>query len=118
MVSDYAMPDLNGVDLIAGARICQPGPLALIITGFAGARSDELLKGTTLLLQKPFRREELIEALRRTTDGSTLSRKSQTFKFNDTAPKREASPPLRHSSADSRLVLGTRRPISTPSIKK
>jgi hypothetical protein len=45
------MRDLNGVDVIAGTRICQPVLPALIITGFASARSDELLNGTTLLLQ-------------------------------------------------------------------
>ena len=69
LVSDYAMPGMNGVDLIASARICQPGLPALIITGFSEATSAELLSGTTLLLQKPFRRDELIEALRSITDG-------------------------------------------------
>jgi PAS domain S-box-containing protein len=71
LVSDYAMPGMNGADLIASARLCQPGLPALIISGFSAASSAEVLNGSTLLLQKPFRLEELIEMLRRITGGES-----------------------------------------------
>jgi DNA-binding NtrC family response regulator len=32
-ISDYAMPGLNGADLIAEAQLVQPGLQALLITG-------------------------------------------------------------------------------------
>jgi hypothetical protein len=43
----------------------------LIISGFSAASSAEVLNGSTLLLQKPFRLEELIEMLRRITGGES-----------------------------------------------
>jgi PAS domain S-box-containing protein len=61
LVSDYAMPGLNGVDLISQARLIQPGLPALIITGYAGFGSAEA-EGTSIL-HKPFQRREMIDAL-------------------------------------------------------
>jgi len=61
LVSDYAMPGLNGVDLIAQARLIQPGLPALIITGYAAIGGAEA-EGTTIL-HKPFQRREMVEAL-------------------------------------------------------
>jgi PAS domain S-box-containing protein len=62
LVSDYAMPGLNGADLILQARQIQPGLHALIITGFA-ALSPAGLGDGTVVLHKPFHRRALIEAL-------------------------------------------------------
>jgi signal transduction histidine kinase/CheY-like chemotaxis protein len=62
LVSDYAMPGLNGADLIAQARLLQPGLHALIITGFAALSTAELAEGT-VVLHKPFHRRAFIEAL-------------------------------------------------------
>jgi PAS domain S-box-containing protein len=61
LVSDYAMPGLNGAELIARARLLQPGLRALIITGYAAVGCAEC-DGTTIL-HKPFHRRALIEAL-------------------------------------------------------
>jgi CheY-like chemotaxis protein len=63
LVTDYAMPGLNGAELIARARLLQPGLRALIITGYA-AVGYEAADGTTIL-HKPFHRRALIEALQR-----------------------------------------------------
>ncbi len=61
LVSDYAMPGLNGLDLIARARLLIPGLPALIITGYA-ALGDADAEGSTVL-HKPFQRHELLAAL-------------------------------------------------------
>ena len=63
IISDYAMPGLNGADLIAQAQVIQPGLKALLITGYAGVSyADTLPKGTPLLY-KPFQRADLLAAL-------------------------------------------------------
>jgi PAS domain S-box-containing protein len=64
MISDFAMPGLNGLDLIAQARLVKPGLPALIITGYA-ALGDADAAEDTAVLHKPFQRHELIAALDR-----------------------------------------------------
>jgi PAS domain S-box-containing protein len=63
LVSDYAMPGLNGLDLVMRARSLSPGLPALIITGYA-ALGDAETEGTAVL-HKPFQRHELLAALAR-----------------------------------------------------
>jgi PAS domain S-box-containing protein len=65
LVTDYAMPDFNGGDLILQARILQPGLSTLIITGYASVDDDDTATEGVAILHKPFRREELIETLLR-----------------------------------------------------
>jgi CheY-like chemotaxis protein/two-component sensor histidine kinase len=65
IVSDYAMPGVNGVDLIAAARIINPGLRAVLITGYADAVKVEPLPAGILLLHKPFGRDDLINTLKR-----------------------------------------------------
>ncbi len=62
MISDYAMPGLNGLDLIAQARLLKPGLPALVITGYAALCDGDAAEGTTVL-HKPFQRHELLGAL-------------------------------------------------------
>jgi CheY-like chemotaxis protein len=64
LVTDYAMPGLNGVELTAQAQKEIPDLKTLIITGFPGAEDFEKLPPNTTLLVKPFRRSTLIDALR------------------------------------------------------
>jgi signal transduction histidine kinase/CheY-like chemotaxis protein len=63
LVTDYSMPGMNGIDLVAEARSMRPGLPALIITGLAGplARYD----GAIDVLRKPFGRQTLVEAVKR-----------------------------------------------------
>lgn len=65
LVTDYAMPALNGADLILKALRLQPSLPALIITGFAEITGIENLPGQIQVLRKPFRREELVRRVKR-----------------------------------------------------
>ena len=74
LVTDYAMPGMNGADLIVEARMTSPELPALIITGFADLTASTLPGGPTTVLHKPFRLAELTGALR------------QVMALPDTAP--------------------------------
>ncbi|MDQ2742971.1 MAG: PAS domain S-box protein [Chloroflexota bacterium] len=63
VVSDYAMPGLNGVDLIEQIRALQPALPALIITGFAEVGGADTLPEAVAVLRKPFQRRELVKAV-------------------------------------------------------
>ena len=52
LVTDYAMPIMNGADLAAEAQRLQPGLKTLLISGHPAALRDEILRGT--VLPKPF----------------------------------------------------------------
>ncbi|TPG51850.1 response regulator [Roseomonas nepalensis] len=57
LVSDLAMPGLDGVALIREAQRCQPGLPAILVTGYAGEAASlavgNALGGTFTLLRKP-----------------------------------------------------------------
>jgi CheY-like chemotaxis protein/SOS-response transcriptional repressor LexA len=61
LVTDFAMPGLSGVDLIAQATQLRPQLKALLITGYPGADGLADLPATVQVLAKPFRRAALIE---------------------------------------------------------
>ena len=63
MVTDYAMPGMNGADLAAAVRGQRPGAAILLITGFASL-SDGKARNLPRLA-KPFRQEDLAEAVNR-----------------------------------------------------
>ena len=65
MVSDFAMPGMNGAELIKKVRLIQPGLVALITTGYAEAAVSEALRNEVVVLRKPFSRRQLIEAVLR-----------------------------------------------------
>lgn len=62
LVTDYAMPGMNGAELIERARAIQPQLAALIVTGFAEA-VDANGPERVEIIRKPFQRVELIEAV-------------------------------------------------------
>ncbi|MBV8613043.1 MAG: CHASE3 domain-containing protein [Acetobacteraceae bacterium] len=64
LVSDYAMPGLNGAALAVDSQAVQPGLPVLVITGFADVKEAVALPEGTVVLHKPFPREHLITALR------------------------------------------------------
>jgi signal transduction histidine kinase len=64
LVTDYAMPDLNGVDLISECRRIHPGLPAVIITGFANTLHAAALPERTVVLRKPYQYGALVTALR------------------------------------------------------
>jgi CheY-like chemotaxis protein len=60
LVTDFAMPGLNGVELIAQAVQMRPSLKALVITGYPNADGLAELPPNTAVLCKPFRRDTLI----------------------------------------------------------
>ncbi|MBV9118752.1 MAG: response regulator, partial [Acetobacteraceae bacterium] len=64
LVSDYAMPGLNGAGLAVESQSVQPGLPVVVITGFASFKEAAALPEGTVMLHKPFQREHLITALR------------------------------------------------------
>ena len=63
LVTDYAMPGLNGVDLAKCARDRHPTLKVLIITGYPSDAGLFDRPACVALLAKPFRRAKLIEVL-------------------------------------------------------
>jgi len=64
LVTDFVMPAMSGTELIAQARIICPDLPALVITSWVDAVHVSEHRRTGILL-KPFRRDALVEALRR-----------------------------------------------------
>jgi CheY-like chemotaxis protein len=62
LITDYAMPGMNGVTLIERARTIQSELAALLITGFADADREEMLPESIAVLHKPVSRVQLVEA--------------------------------------------------------
>lgn len=63
IVTDYAMPRLNGIDLVAKVKTLQPDVAAVIITGYAELGGDDLSKPGIATLCKPFQRQQLLDSL-------------------------------------------------------
>jgi signal transduction histidine kinase len=61
IVSDYSMPDMNGVDLIAAAQARRPGLAAILLTGHVGEIvTPDPDGGQFTLLRKPVRAADLV----------------------------------------------------------
>ena len=60
LVTDFAMPGMDGAELIVQARELRAEQPALVITGYAGAERLDRLPPRTPVLHKPFEREELV----------------------------------------------------------
>jgi CheY-like chemotaxis protein len=69
LVTDFVMPGLSGVDLIAQAAQIRPNLKALLITGYPNADGLADLPPLTSVLTKPFRRATLIERVNGLADG-------------------------------------------------
>jgi CheY-like chemotaxis protein len=64
LITDFSMPDMNGVELIIQARAICPDLPALVIT--AWMQELQLAQvGPLWILQKPFRRDALLRELQR-----------------------------------------------------
>ncbi len=63
MVTDFAMPGLNGVDLVTEARQIRPGLPAVVISGFLDIGTN-LPPDGIMTLRKPFQRDALIRLVR------------------------------------------------------
>lgn len=65
LVTDYAMPGMNGIDLARLAREQNPALRVLIITGFPSDAGLFYRPSDIAMLAKPFRRAALIEVLQK-----------------------------------------------------
>jgi CheY-like chemotaxis protein/two-component sensor histidine kinase len=59
VVSDYAMPDISGTEVVRQARTIRNALPALLITGYADADSISMLPTDVRVLTKPFTPEQL-----------------------------------------------------------
>ena len=62
IVTDFAMPGMNGLELLTGARAIDPSMPGMIITGFSDPGLLSELDGI-VVLRKPFNRAELTHAV-------------------------------------------------------
>ena len=65
LVTDFAMPGMNGAELIVSSRMLQPGLPSVIISGFADAAGLETRPMGSPVLQKPFSGTALVAAIER-----------------------------------------------------
>jgi CheY-like chemotaxis protein len=73
LVSDYAMPQLSGIDFLMEARKLCPGVPALIITGYAEADAISGRPEGVEILSKPFTSPILEAALLRVCDSCAVA---------------------------------------------
>ena len=64
LLSDYAMPQLSGTDLLVKARQLLPSLPAVLITGYADAEEIKERPADVAILNKPFNPEDLAATLR------------------------------------------------------
>jgi PAS domain S-box-containing protein len=65
LITDFAMPGMNGAELITRCRAIQPGLRVAVITGFAELGFVEALPQGTDVLRKPIQRKDLIATVHR-----------------------------------------------------
>jgi len=63
LLTDFAMPGMNGVELVGKSRRIQPDLPALIVTGYADVTGQSALPDGVMVLQKPVSRPDLIQAI-------------------------------------------------------
>ena len=78
LVTDYAMPGMDGVELVRHVRQLRPALPVLVVSGYIGSRGYgsgsglglEHLPADVEVLRKPFQREELVRKVRRLIEGT------------------------------------------------
>ncbi|MFP4355547.1 MAG: HD domain-containing phosphohydrolase [Phycisphaerae bacterium] len=67
VISDISMPTVNGMDLLAHARRCNPACRVILITGVSntGFLADALRLGAYDYFQKPFDMDKFVDSVRR-----------------------------------------------------
>ncbi|HEY1982657.1 MAG TPA: response regulator [Xanthobacteraceae bacterium] len=72
LVVDFAMPGMNGAEVVTMARRLNPKLKILFLSGFADSEALEVALGGAPLLRKPFRPLELAAAVRSALDAQPL----------------------------------------------
>ena len=73
LVSDYAMPNISGTEVVRHARMLRPDMPALIITGYAEAEAVQGRPEGVEILLKPFTPSALESAMSRAFKSSTVA---------------------------------------------
>jgi DNA-binding response OmpR family regulator/nitrogen-specific signal transduction histidine kinase len=68
LIVDFAMPNMNGAEVVTTARSRNPQLKILFLSGYADSAVLESAVGEALLLRKPFRPSELAAAVRSALD--------------------------------------------------
>ena len=63
VLSDYAMPGLNGIETVQALRARQPGIGAVVMTGYADEETVGALGEGVMLVRKPVPLEDLLRVL-------------------------------------------------------
>ncbi|HHL39588.1 MAG TPA: response regulator [Deltaproteobacteria bacterium] len=77
IISDYRMPETDGVELLSRAREISPDTIRIILTGYADldAAVDAINKGEVYkFITKPWNNEELLQTVKRSLDYLDLMR--------------------------------------------
>lgn len=77
LCTDYGMPGMDGITLVARVAAVDPSVQALLITGhheFLARKRTAGPEASYLLLLKPYDPDELVSMIRRSVDRSTLQR--------------------------------------------
>lgn len=82
VLSDVRMPDVNGLDVLAAARLQDPDAAVILMTAQASLQSaiQAVNNGAFYYIQKPFRNDELIAILKRAAEHRTLKLENKTLK--------------------------------------
>ena len=73
LLADFAMPGMNGAELVREAKKIQPEMRVLMVSGYADSAALDGVLGDTRLLRKPFAVAELNNAV-----GQALARRSRS----------------------------------------
>jgi CheY-like chemotaxis protein len=63
LIADYAMPGMNGMEMVSRARQLQPDLKVLFVTGYVDAEALSQIPKSDIVLRKPFRLSELVQAV-------------------------------------------------------
>lgn len=78
LIVDFAMPGMNGVEVVQLARERAPHLPIILATGYADMEAVERTVGLDVLLRKPFRIDDLQSAVRSALDRNRLPQAPQS----------------------------------------
>jgi CheY-like chemotaxis protein len=71
LVTDFAMPGLDGMELVAQARRIRPDLPVLVVSGYSESERLEAAGSQVRVLRKPFRRQALVQEVSALVESGT-----------------------------------------------
>jgi len=110
IVSDVRMPDIDGIELLKGAREADPDIGVVLMTAFGTVdTAREAFKlGADDFIQKPFNNDELRTIVKRTLEKQSILRENQAFRSaqrNTGSPANIIGLRSRGRTTNGRLIL-------------